>query len=155
MRKLNKRLGEILMDKGLITSEQLSEALTEQQRTKEFLGQILIRRNYIKERDLLKALSEQFGIPLGKLKNKYIHWELVKQFSPSLILDYKCFPVEEGEYSITVAILNPLDAWALKKVEEEAKGLRPKFVLVSQDDMNEAMQRYKQYILDEISKQFE
>lgn len=146
MFRSQKKLGEILINKGLITGEQLKDALDEQRKTNEFLGKILIRKNQFKEKDLLEALAEQFNIPYVSLKYKYIDWHLAKQFSLGLILDYKCFPIAKDEWSVTVAITNPLDVWALKKAEEGARGLKLKLVLVSEGDMKEAIQRYQQYI---------
>jgi len=149
-------LGEILIEKGLITPEQLKSALGEQQRTKEFLGAILVRRKQIKERDLLEALSEQFNMAFIGLKDKYIDWSMVKQFSPALILDHKCFPIQKDKWSITMAITNPfLDTQTLKRAEEEARGLGVRYVLVTQADMQEIIQRYKQYLRGNISRLFE
>jgi len=143
-------LGDILISKGLINSEQLKAALEEQHKTKEFLGAILLKRKLIKESDFLATLSEQFGMPLVNLGYKYIDWQFVKGFSPSLIIDNHCFPVEKDEWSVTIAITNPLDLWALKKSEEEAKGLRLRLVLVSEKEMNDAIERYRQYIQKDI-----
>jgi hypothetical protein len=150
-----KRLGDILIEKGLITQEVLDDALREQRETKEFLGAILLRKKRIKEADLLTALSEQFHIPLFSLKDKYIDWNLVKGFSASLILDYRCFPVAKDDWSITMAITNPLDIRVLKRVEDEAKGLRLKLVLVSEGDINDSIKRYNSYLRGNISKLFE
>jgi type IV pilus assembly protein PilB len=154
MERQQKRLGEILMAKGLITNEQLNDALDEQKKTKEFLGTILIKREWIKENDLLRALSEQFQIPFMSLKDKYIDWEFVKEFSPSLILDYKCIPIKKDDWSVTVAINNPLEAWVLQKAEEEARGLKVKFILALQEDINEIIQRYQQYMRGNITRFF-
>jgi len=154
MFRIKKKLGEILIEKGLITPEQLKNALEEQARTKEFLGKILLDRNQIKEPDLLTALSEQFNIPIISLKYRYIDWEFAKSFGASLVLDYKCFPLEKDEWSVTFAITNPLDAWALKKIEEEARGLKIKLVLVSGRDILEAIQRYRQYLQRDVSGLF-
>lgn len=146
MLRSQKKLGEILMAKGLITSEQLKTALDEQRETNEFLGKIFLKNNQLKEKDLLEVLSEQFNIPYVNLKYKYIDWQLAKQFSLALILDYKCFPVAKDGWSVTIAITNPLDVWAIKKTEEEARGLKLKLVLVSEGDMKEVIGRYQQYI---------
>lgn len=150
----NKKLGKILIDKGLITSQQLEEALSEQSRTNEFLGKILLDRNQIKESDLLKVLSEQFNIPIVGLKYSYTDWPLIKSFGSSLILDYKFFPLEKDDWSVTFAITNPLDAWVLKKIEEEARGLKVKLVLVSQKDMLEVIKGYRRYLNENIAKLF-
>lgn len=152
MDRIQKLIGEILIEKGIINPEQLKSALEEQKTTKEFLGTILIKKSHIKEEDLLQALSVQFKVPFVRLKDKYIDWNLVKSFSSSLILDYKCFPVEKDDLSVTIAITNPLDMWAMQKCEEEARPLRLKLVLATQDDIKEATERYQQYLRGNLSK---
>ena len=145
MNKKEKLLGEILIEKGKINAGQLQEALEEQKRSKGFLGSILLRKGMIKEKDLAETLSEQFNIQFVDLDYKYIDWEVVKGFSPSLILDYKCFPFLKDADSVTVAITNPLDVWVLKKAEEATRGFKLKLAIVSEGDMKELIQRYKDY----------
>ncbi len=53
------RLGEILVEKKLVTADELNIAITEQQRTKEALGQILVRMGFVVERDMLLILAQQ------------------------------------------------------------------------------------------------
>lgn len=154
MFRSQKRLGEILIEKGLITAEQLKEALAQQSETKEFLGKILLKKNISRETDLLEALAAQFNIRYARLKYRYIDWQLLKQFSVALILDYHCIPIARDEWSVTIAISNPLDAWAIKKAEEEARGLRINLVLASEDDIKEIIQRYQKYLRSHISEIF-
>jgi len=130
-------------------------ALVEQAKTKEFLGEILLRRHFIDEKSLYEALAEQFDILFISLKNKYIDKNLLKEFTSSLILDFKCFPLEKNDWSVTMAITNPLDVQVLKKAEEEARGRGIKFVLVTKEDMQEVMKRYREYVKEDISKLFE
>ncbi len=146
MTNRQKLVGEILVQRGLISPEHLASALGEQQVTQEFLGMILLRKKWVKEHDLMAALSEHFGLPLVDLKNMYIDWEVVKHFSPSLILDHHCFPFERDERSVTMAIINPLDAWSMKMAEDEARGLALKLALTSPVDMEDAVKRYRLYI---------
>jgi len=155
MDRKEKLLGNILIGNGIINNEQLEGALAEQARTKEFLGAILIREFQIEEKDLLKALSEQFNIPFVALKNKYIDWDFVKQFNPSFVLDSKCFPILKDKDGITIAITNPLDAWSIKKAEEATSGFKLNFALVSEDDMKDAIRRYKEYMKKNIYKLLE
>lgn len=147
-----KLIGEILVEKGLLSLEHLTLALGEQALTKEFLGSILVKRKWIKEKDLLGALSDQYNLQVVDLKTRYIDWTIVKNFSASLIMDHHCFPVERDDFSVTFAILNPLDAWAIKKAEEEAKGLKVKLVLTTQGDMEDAVKRYRAYIQQNVPK---
>ena len=150
--KDKKLLGEILIERGLLNSEQLALALEEQTTTKELLGVILVRKKWVKEKDLLTALSERFNLPLVELKNKHIDWEMFKYFSSSLIFDYHCVPFERDEHSVTMAISNPLDAWTVKRAEEEAKGLILKMALTSRGDIDDTIKQYQLYMLQKLKK---
>jgi hypothetical protein len=152
MHRKEKQLGSILVEKGIITNEQLGAALAEQKKTKEFLGAILMRIFGVKEGGLLSALSEQFDVPLVRLKDRYIDWNMVKQFSPSFILDSKCFPVHKDMDSVTIAVTNLLDMWLLKKAEDAAGGLKLKLALASEDDIKDAVRRYREYVRNIVCK---
>lgn len=154
IKKTTKYLGEILLGKALITEAQIQEALRLQQQTKEFLGTILLRLGFITERDLLEALSIQFDLPFISLKNSYIEWELVDGFSGSLLIDRRCFPVSQEGDCITMAITNPLNAEALSQAESEAKGRKIKPVLVTEADMDDVIQRYRQYRKSKLQRLF-
>lgn len=152
MPREQKKLGEILVAKGIITQVQLERMLEQQKINKEFIGQIMLASGRVREVELLSALSEQLGIPLVSLKDKYIDWQLVKEFSSSLIQDYRCFPVARDGESVTMAVNNPMDAWVIHKAEEEAGGLKVKLVLATTADLDEAIHRYSEYIRGNISK---
>ena len=152
MANKQKLTGEIFIQKGLIDQEQLAWALGEQEVTKEFLGMVLLRKKWVKERDLMLALSEHFNMPLVDLKNQYIDWEVVKHFSPSLIMDYHYFPFKRDARSVTMAVTNPLDAWSLKRAQEEARGLGLSLALTSQAGMEDAIKRYQRYIQKNVPK---
>lgn len=140
-----KRIGEILLDSKLINSEQLQAALDEQRITKEFIGNILVKRGYIKEETLLKTLSNQFDISYISIKNRYIDLALVRNFPHSLISKYKCFPIEQDTESVTVAVINPLDAVAIADIERTVTPLQLKVALTSRQDMADIIKRYHQY----------
>lgn len=154
MDRKQKLLGEILLSRRLISEESLKNALAEQKRAKVFLGEILLKNGYVKETDLLEALSEQFGIPLFSLKDRYVDWMLVKEFNPSLILDHRCIPIKKDDFSVTMGINNPLDAWTLKMAEEQAMGLKLKLVLLTKEDIDEVVAKYKEYIRSDINNRF-
>jgi ATP-dependent exoDNAse (exonuclease V) alpha subunit len=152
MQKTTKRIGEILLEKRLITEAQLHDALSEQNLSNGFLGTILVNKGWISDRQLMEALSEQFDIPLMDLKKQQINMELTSEFSSSLILDHKCFPISEDDVSITVAIVNPLNAVAISKIEEEAKPRKVNLALVPEEDLRDILQNYRQYISQNIQR---
>lgn len=145
-KRTKKLLGEILIEKGLLTPERLALALGEQVTTKELLGTIVVRKGWVKEKDLLAALSERFNMPLVDLKDRQIDWSITAEFSSALIFDYRCVPFKRDERSVTMAINNPLDAWTIKRAEEEAKGLILELALTSREDIDDAVSQYQRYI---------
>lgn len=149
-KRTKKLLGEILIEKGLLTPERLALALGEQVTTKELLGTVVVRKGWVKEKDLLAALSERFNMPLVDLKNRQVDWSITTEFSSALIFDYRCIPFKRDERSVTMAINNPLDAWTIKRAEEEAKGLILELALTSREDIDDAVKRYQQYIQKRI-----
>ncbi|MDD5348066.1 MAG: hypothetical protein PHT59_05580 [Candidatus Omnitrophica bacterium] len=152
MAKSAKRIGEILVEKGFITEAQLLDALTEQKVSAKFLGSILKEKGLITDRELTNALADQFGIPVVDLKQEHIDMELARKFSTSLVIDHKCFPLREDEFSVTVAVFNPLNAVAISKMEEEASPRRIDLVLAYEEDLNQLVQNYRQYISQSIQR---
>lgn len=146
MQKPSKRIGEILVARGFITEAQLRDGLLEQKINNVFLGEILIKKGWLSERHLLEALSEQFGIPLVNLKELSVDGGLAHTFASSLVVDQKCFPLSKDGNSITIAIVNPLNAAAMSEAEEAARPLEAHFVLVSEEDFKELLQKYRQQI---------
>lgn len=152
MKKGTKRIGEILVSRGLITEAQLYDALSEQKSSNGFLGGILIKKGLVTDRQVLEALAEQFDIPFVNLKEQYIDMELARKFSSSLLIDHKCFPISRSEDTITVAIVNPLNAVAITKIEDEAKPLRVNLILVAEEDLNELIQNFRKSISEGIQR---
>ncbi len=145
-------IGEILIQKKLISRQELNHALAEQQVTKEFLGRILVRKKFVTEENFLKVLSEQYGIPYVDLKIQYIDWEVAMRFSSSLVIDAQCLPMGRDEEGIIVAITNPLDAFTTSRIEQEAKLEKVQLVLVKEKDLKEAIQSYKQKLADKMKQ---
>ena len=139
-----KRLGELLVAKGLITDVQLKTALEEQRGTKEFLGSLLIRRGWIRKEELLKALGEQMNVPVIRLEPDRIDWVVAKKFSPTAVLEHKSMPIAMDRACVTVAVVNPLDIWGIDEIEREAGGRMVRMVLVSEEDFEQALMRYRQ-----------
>lgn len=154
---VEKRLGEVLVQKKLITAEQLTECLDEQKLTKDYLGAILLKKRLLNEVELMKALSEQFDIPFVSLKTLYIEWDVCLSFASIVTTEQKVFPIRADESSLTVAISNPLDVIAVSKIEEQARPKKLRLVLVSHTELmefiNECKKRAKGSIKNLLEKE--
>ena len=142
-----KRIGELLMERRLITQEQLDEALSQQRVSKEFIGEILIRLGFVTPEALLAVLSARYHIPHESLRVEQIDWSVVKQFSFSRLSQGKCFPIRADAESVTMAIANPLDAWALSSIERMTGMRRVNVVLVLEQELQRALRAYQQQSL--------
>ena len=74
------RLGDLLISIGVITEEQLAQALAIQQKTHKRLGSVLIEYNFIKEQQLIEALEMQLGVEFIDLSSYQIPTELAGAF---------------------------------------------------------------------------
>lgn len=152
MQKDFKRIGEILIERGLITQAQLYDAIREQSVRGGFLGEVMISKGWITEEKLLEALARQFGMQYINLRTQYIDMKLAGEFSSSLIIDHKCFPLLQDADTITVAITNPLDAVAISKIEAEAKPRKVNLVLVNKNDLKDVLENYHRNISQNIKR---
>lgn len=111
--KKAKRLGDFLVETGLITEEQLKKALEYQKRTGERLGQALIKLGYITEQDIIGALEFQLGIPQVALYNYSLNPALIKSIPETLIKRHKIIPLKQEGNRLTVAMADPLNVVAI------------------------------------------
>jgi hypothetical protein len=71
-------LGTVIFQKGLLTAEQLLEALDEGHRSRRRLGDILLERGWLDERALAETLAEQYGLPLVELEQEELDEEAAR-----------------------------------------------------------------------------
>jgi len=103
-------IGQLLLDKNLVTPEQLEICIEEKNRTGELLGKVLIRKGFLKEEDLMKVLSEQLKIPYVELKNISIDLSAVKKIPAKFALHYKIMPIRFEDNKLVVASSDPLNS---------------------------------------------
>jgi len=102
-----KRIGEVLMDQGLVSTDQLSAGLEEQKRSGLRLGKCLIKLGFISEDKLIDALSAQLDIQHVVLENFSFNKVLLKTVPEDMMRKYKVIPLFEKESVITVAMADP------------------------------------------------
>ncbi len=103
--RLNSMLGELLVEKGLLSEDELSRALTEQKETGEVLGQILIRLGVVSERDLRQILSEQLGMPFLATEDiqPRVDQRLKELIPKELAIEHGILPLEIKDNHLKIA----------------------------------------------------
>ncbi|MGC8784727.1 MAG: GspE/PulE family protein [Armatimonadota bacterium] len=109
MHKTRLRIGEILLQMGYITQEQLEEALQQQQSTRELLGEILIRLGYITSEQLAQAQAFQFGVDYERVNLNSIPQEVRNLIPAYLARRLRVLPLRKEKHRLVVAMLNPVD----------------------------------------------
>ncbi len=102
------KIGQMLINKKLITSEQLEDALNEQTKTGELLGVILVKKGYLGQEDFLKVLSEQFNVPFIKIKETTIDQLAIKKVPAKFAWYYKVMPIKFVDNKLLIASSDPL-----------------------------------------------
>ncbi|MFZ5572242.1 MAG: PilT/PilU family type 4a pilus ATPase [Thermodesulfobacteriota bacterium] len=111
------RLGEMLVKGGLISSEQLQQALKRQVQEERPLGSLLIELGYISVNDLLTFLSQQSGIPSANLFNINVPQEVIQLIPLDRIKALKILPISATKSTLTLAMVNPHDLMTISDLE--------------------------------------
>lgn len=114
---MRKRLGERLLERGVITERQLADALRAQQVTGEELGTALLRLGYAGEDDLMRILSEDAGIPYVDLATLRPQRAAVRAVPEALARAHGVLPLAQEDGRIKVALGNPFDVGAVTALE--------------------------------------
>ena len=135
------RLGEILVEKGIITPQELEAAVKKQQETKELIGVVLVNMGLITDRKLLQVLGEQQGIHFMDLKGAKIDQKAIELVPAKFAWHYKIMPIKLEGNVLTIAIANPFDMWPIDDLETNL-GYRVDKVLATGQDIAEAIKKF-------------
>ncbi|MBT9174919.1 MAG: Type II secretion system protein E [candidate division WS2 bacterium] len=111
-RQITKQIGQILVETGKITEEQLNKALEVQKTTGDLLGNILMHMGLVSDKDTTQAYSIQVGIPFVDLETTTIDLDAVRLVPKSLVVNYRLIPIRRENSKLTVAMVNPLNVFA-------------------------------------------
>jgi type IV pilus assembly protein PilB len=136
---LRKKIGECLIDSGLISEEDLEHALVEHKRTGERLGVVLVRMNLATEKQIAKALALQLSFPYVSLAENPPDPAAVVLVAKDVALKRVCIAVSLEKNLLTVAMSDPL-LFSLVQDLEFQTGYRIKQVVSTRGDILEAIQ---------------
>ena len=136
-----KRLGEILMERKLISQEDLDRALELQKDRGDKLGKALVDLGFIAMRDVLAALSDQLGVPLVAIEGAPAVSAETETLSPRFLRQFRCLPISLEDHTVTLAMADPLDFETIATVRHST-GLAVHPVLAPEQEILDAIERY-------------
>ncbi len=154
------RLGDLLVEEGLITEDQLQHALNVQKQSgfSKKLGEILIEEGFVTQKDLLRVLAKQLGYEFVDLYGEKIDFDRLARYPLGVLKNAKAIPFKEDEDYIHVATSDPLNYEALE-VLERTIGMKPvKLYLALEDDIEGIFHRLSiledtKYIIEEVKRE--
>ena len=138
MRREKVRLGDLLVQLGIISEDDLKKAL-EKQKEYRFqgvdvkLGELLIELGLVREKDILEALSTQLGFPFVDLYGEDIDYDLMSSFPVTILKQKSVLPYKQDRDFIYVATADPLDYDALEAIERFSPKALKVFIALKKD----------------------
>ncbi len=136
-----KRIGELFLERKLVTQKQLEEALKIQKKTGERVGDILIRQEIITEDDFLSVISEKLSIPKVNVDNLVIGPEVIRRVPVELAKKHRLIPILQLGSALTVAMVDPLDLIAVEELKYHS-GLEINRVIAAPSQIQKAISDY-------------
>lgn len=145
-----KRLGDLLIEAGLITKEQLEETLKEKAPGQK-LGDALLQRGYITEQQLIEVLEFQLGIPHVSLYRYPIDPKLMNLVPKEFAKRNMLIPLQQEGDRLFVAMADPMDFFAIDDLRLST-GFHIEVAIASKDDILRAINKY--YDIDDTVEEF-
>ena len=111
------RLGEILLREGLVTREQLAQALTEQKNSKHRLGYVLVKLGLVQELEITKVLARQYRMPAVDLSRFEVDPKIIKLVPADMATKSVVLPLKREGRTLTVAMADPTDLGLLEDLK--------------------------------------
>ncbi|MDU2063517.1 MAG: ATPase, T2SS/T4P/T4SS family [Sporomusaceae bacterium] len=136
-----KRLGDLMIETGIISQEQLNKALGVQKVSGERLGRIFLDLGYITEERMVEVLEFQLGVPHIELAQIEIQPEVLKKVPVAIAEKYKVFPVKQDGRFLMLAMTDPTNLYAIDDVRMAAEcEVTP--VIATERDVLRAISKY-------------
>ena len=116
-----KSVEQILLEKAIITKEQLDKAMDESKKKGLAIGKVLVRSGMVSEEAYTQAMAEALNITYVDLSSYIIDLETLKLIPESMAQQYKAMPIFKIGNSLTVAMADPKDIVAIDNMSRKAK----------------------------------
>ncbi|MDR5658120.1 GspE/PulE family protein [Serpentinicella sp. ANB-PHB4] len=136
-----KRLGDLLIEAGHITTEQLYHVLHLQKVTGKKLGEILVDENFVTEKQVVETLERQLGFIYVDLNQTFIDPEIPILIDEKLAKRYFLIAIDRKDNQLTVAMTDPLNIFALDDIKI-ATGFDVEPVIATKQEILSAINQY-------------
>ncbi|MEQ9409713.1 MAG: ATPase, T2SS/T4P/T4SS family [Fuerstiella sp.] len=136
-----RKLGQILVDLGYLTDDQLWDVLEEQKQSPGLIGQVAVRMGMVTDAQVTEALAEQWGMPVINLAETNVPPQVLELVPQTMADIYKIMPVSLRDDVLTVAMADPQNVSALDDLRNFL-GHEVRGAVSTLADVEEAIARY-------------
>jgi len=141
MQKTTLKLGEILLYSGKIDSQQLKIALQEQASSSKKIGEILVEKGWVTAEDIVEVLEYQLGFPRVDLSKYEVNENVVNMLPETIVRRHKIIPINKQDEKLIIAMVDPLNFYAVDDVKLYTKmDLEP--VIATESDIEALIDKY-------------
>lgn len=140
MAQTRKRLGDLLVEAGLITEDQLQIALNEKSQSQK-LGDVLLQKGYITEQQLIEVLEFQLGIPHVSLYRYPFDSNIFSLISEDMAKRNLMIPLKKEGEKLYVAMADPMDFYAIDDLRLST-GFQIEPAIATKDDILRAIAKH-------------
>ncbi|HEX2838419.1 MAG TPA: ATPase, T2SS/T4P/T4SS family [Phycisphaerales bacterium] len=141
------RVGDVLLQDGVISREQLESALAEQRATSKLLGETLVSQGTISPATLVRSLAKVLGVPGCTLRHGLIDPAMLKLIGAEEAERLKCLPMFKVGETLTVAMAEPQSLPTIDRLRQ-LTGLKVRPVLALEANVKEYIQKYSRGNVD-------
>lgn len=155
--RIKKRLGDMLVEEGKISMQQLEQALRRQRAQGKRLGELLIDEGLVAEEEIIAVLEKQLNIKRIKLDDINVDRKAIKSIPETLALKHNLIPIGFSANKILIAMWDPLNIFAIDDIRI-ASGFEVQSFIATKKEIFSAIERYYsdqqvQKAAEELSKE--
>lgn len=140
--KLRKRLGDLLVEEGIITDQQVEQALSAQRSTGQKLGDTLIELGFLSEQQMLMFLSQQLDLPLIDLSRAAVDIDAVQLLPEVHARRLRALVIGRNQDTLRIAMSDPADLFAQESLLDQLGQYGLEFVIAPERQLVEGFDRY-------------
>jgi len=149
------QLGQLLLARGVVTNEQIEQALAEQMDKghRKLLGELLVEMGYCTENQIASALAEGYGVPYAQVTPKICDTKAIEILPREFLEEYVVLPLFKVHDVLTVAVSEPTNVFLIDEIER-ISGCKVQIVCSTSKDIKATLQTYlpaaNVFVIDDI-----
>src|SRR6056297_615792 len=137
------QLGQLLVNRGLVTQEQVEKVLETQRETghHKLLGELLVDSGLCTENDIAEALADAYGVPYASVSPKICDSKTLEVLDRDFLEEHKVLPLFKVYDVLTVAVSEPSNVFLIDEIERMS-GCEVQIVCATAKDIQATLQTY-------------